>query len=304
MYTESSINDGILFVKAFLSNQLAKLVPKLYVKLTHQTGRGSDESDISQIADYFIKCFHDYQDQLDLDNVGFRKYLKGKVVMEYGPGDILGMALLFYAHGAERVTCIDRFPLSTLSLKNKNVYVHLLNSLNNDERVRAENAFKIKGKPESGFNENIINYKVTKNGLSGEVGKYDLIISRAVLEHVNNLEETMLDIKKCMKHEGVSIHQVDLKSHGLDRYIEYDFLTWPNILYKLMYSHKGFPNRWRVDKYKEISKKINLKIKKLYSTGMLEQEKVKIIYPKLAKDFREISLEELSYQGFWVHFEL
>lgn len=36
----------------------------------------------------------------------------------------------------------------------------------------------------------------------------------------------MLDIQRSMKAGGLSVHQVDLKSHGLDRYAAFDFLTW------------------------------------------------------------------------------
>ena len=36
----------------------------------------------------------------------------------------------------------------------------------------------------------------------------------------------MLDIQRSMKAGGLSVHQVDLKSHGLDRYVAFDFLTW------------------------------------------------------------------------------
>ena len=303
MYTESLGKDALLFAKAFLSNQLAKFAPKLYIKLTHQTGRGEGEEDALQVANYFIKCFCDYRDQIGLNEEGFKECLAGKVVLEYGPGDILGVALLIYAHGAERVCCVDRFPLSKLSSKNIDVYMHLLNSLAKGERERAENAFKEKGNPGSGFNANAIAYNITKDGLSGENGVYDLIISRAVLEHVNDIEETMLDIKRSMKSGGVSIHQVDLRSHGLDRYTDFDFLTWPETIYKLMYSHKGFPNRWRVDKYKEFAERSNLHVKHLSPTGRLEQNKIDIIYPKLAKPFSRTAPEDLSWTGFWMILE-
>jgi len=300
MYTENPGKDVLLFAKAFLSNQLAKFCPKLYVNLTHQTGRGEGEEDALQVANYFIKCFCDYRDQIGLNEDKFKKFLMGKVVLEYGPGDILGVALLIYAHGAERVCCVDKFPLSNLSTKNIDVYMHLLSSLAKGERERAENAFKEKGNPSSGFKANAIAYKVTKDGLSGASKEYDLIISRAVLEHVNNLEETILDIGRSMKGGGLSIHQVDLRSHGLDRYTDFDFLTWPGTIYKLMYGHKGFPNRWRVDKYKELAESSNLHVKDLSPTGRLEHKKIDIIFPKLVKTFSHIAPEDLSWTGFWM----
>lgn len=301
MYTENFKKDVVLFTKAFLSNQIAIVAPKLYVNLTHQTGRGNEEQENSaQIADYFFHCFQDYREQLGLDSEEFSEYLKNKHILEYGPGDILGVALLLYAFGADKMVCIDRFPLSKITDKNIRVYQHILNSLHGDARARAEQAFNETGKIQSGFNPRYIDYKVTKNGLSGDHSAYDLIISRAVLEHVNSLEATMLDIKNGLKSGGISIHEVDLKSHGLDRYTTLDFLTWPTSIYKLMYSHKGFPNRWRIDQYKKLANDSNLSIKKLIPTASAEKEKVRTIYPKVAKEFSQITPEEMSWLGFWM----
>lgn len=297
MYTESPINDIYLFTKALCSNQLARYAPKLYVNLTNQTGRGTGE-EIAEVADYFIRCFQDYRAQIGLNEAEFSDYLTGKSILEYGPGDILGVALLMYAHGAERICCVDRFPLAKLSDKNIQVYTHILNSLDPRKRERANQAFNDNGNPSSGFNPQAICYKVTASGLSGASSEYDLIISRAVLEHVNDLEATMLDIKRSMKADGISIHEVDLKSHGLDRYTAFDFLTWPGILYKLMYNHKGFPNRWRADRYKELAEQSGLHVKELNPTEKLGQEKISVIYPKLAKEFRHLSPDDLSWLGF------
>lgn len=303
MYTENPLKDIILFGHALLSNQLARYAPKLYVRLTHQTGRGEQEGGEADIADYFIECFRDYRRHLGLNDEEVKSYLKNKVVLEYGPGDILGVALLFYASGAKRVHCVDRFPLSRMSEKNVNVYHRLLSSLDGRERQRAENAFRERGKPASGFNHRAIDYRVTRDGLSEGARKYDLIISRAVLEHVNDLEKTMLDIKRGLREGGLSIHEVDLKSHGLDRYTDFDFLTWPKLIYELMYSHKGCPNRWRVDKYRELAERSKLHVKMLTPTGRLDRKKIDVIYPKVAKEFSHITPEELSWQGFWVYLE-
>ncbi len=303
MYTENLMKDAALFGKALLSNQLARFAPKLYVSLTKQTGRGNDEDDTLTVAEYFIRCFREYGEQLGLNEEEFSEYLKGKSVLEFGPGDILGVALLIYAHGAQRVDCVDRFPLSKLSEKNISVYMHILDSLHSDKRERANSAFIEAGNPRSGFNPRAVSYKVTNDGLSGASCEYDLIVSRAVLEHVNNLEETLHDIKRSMKPDGVSLHEVDLRSHGLDRYTDFDFLTWPTMVYKLMYSHKGFPNRWRIDKYKELAGNSKLSIKKISPTGRVGQEKINIISPKVAKEFRHISPDELSWLGFWMMLE-
>lgn len=303
VYTENPARDVGLLCKTVLFNQLAKFAPTLYVNLTRQTGRRKRKEEASQVAEYFHHCVGDYRKQLELDEDAFTKYLQGKTVLEYGPGNILGVALVLYAYGAATVHCVDRFPLSQLSEKNIAIYQHLLNALDQEQRERADTAFREKGNPRSGFHPRAITYSVTPNGLSGAREEYDFIISRAVLEHVNSLEDTMRDMQRSLKTGGLSLHKVDLKSHGLDRYTDFDFLTWPEPLYQLMYSHKGSPNRWRVNTYRELAENLHLRVRKLTPTGQLDQEKLTVIYPKLAKEFKSISREELSWLGFWIHLE-
>lgn len=304
MYSENPIHDVVRVVKAFLSNQLARFAPSIYVKVTHQTGRGEEGGSAKEVADYFAMCVKEYFENLGVAPAEYATYLKGKKILEYGPGDVLGVALLLYAHGADAVHCVDRFPLSRISKKSLGIYWEILNALDADKKARALGAFRESGKPESGFNPDAIVYTVTPDGLSGKKRHYDLIISRAVLEHVNDLEKTIQDISEALNVSGVSIHQVDLKSHGLDRYKPYDFLTWPEILFKLMYSHKGFPNRWRVDKYRELAGKSGLCIRCLIPTGKLEMHEIAFIQPKLARQFRNVPGDELSWLGFWMLLEL
>ena len=302
MNTGNPSQETLYFVKQLLSNQVARFAPGIYTHLTSKTGRGDAGTDPLKTAYYFLQCFRDYQEQLDLPGDTVGDYLQGKEVLEYGPGDTLCMALLLYAYGARRVTCVDRFPLSRLSANNIGAYHHLLNTLPAGPRDRAQSAFKQKNQVTSGFDPAAIAYKVTPNGLAGS-GSYDLILSRAVLEHVNNLEETMRDIKRNLKPGGISIHKVDLKSHGLDRYTDFDFLTRRPLAYRLMYSHKGCPNRWRVNKYRELAKQAGLELRALTPTGHLPPDKVKRIYPQAARQFGNISPDELSWLGFWMTLE-
>jgi len=68
MYTENPARDLALVIRAVLSNQVAKFAPKLYVRLTGQTGRGSEEQTAEQVADYFRRCFDEYRQQLEMKN--------------------------------------------------------------------------------------------------------------------------------------------------------------------------------------------------------------------------------------------
>lgn len=303
MYSENLTKDGFLFLRALLSNQLARLFPSAYLKLIKETGRGSGPENPAQISDYFHACFTDYLGHLGIKLDRANDYLNGKHVLEYGPGNILGVALLFYAYGAQEVHCVDRFSFDLLLKENLEVYKVMINSLKGNEKKRVCSAFNSYGEPESGFDPKKIRYVVTKNGLIGEKDRYDLIISRAVLEHVNDLEKTFLDLSGALKKGGSSIHQVDLRSHNLDRYKEFDFLTVSPLVYRLMFSHKGYPNRWRTDQYRELANRFGLKFVKFEPSGKLDPEKVKIIHPKLAKPFRRLDQDEISWLGFWMIME-
>ena len=300
MYTENRLRDCALFVKAVLSNQLARVSPTLYMRLTHETGRGKTEDSTDEVAAYFSTCFAEYCQRLGWTPEAVAGQLQNKVVLEYGPGDSLGVALLWYAHGAKQVHCVDRFPLQSVSARNAKIYSRLVQGLDGEAQRRANSAFRISGDPSSGFRPEAIEYFVMPDGLIGEGAKYDLVVSRAVLEHVNDLASTMTNIATALHPQGVSIHEVDLRSHGLDRYQPFDFLTWPDFAYHLMFSQKGFPNRWRVDKYRELAAANHLHLTSIEPTMTLSPQQVQRIAPKLANHLRRVSAEELSWMGFWM----
>ena len=287
-------------IKAITTNQIARLAPSLYIKLTKQTGRGSEEESVEQIASYFNRCFSEYFELIPADSNSKENYLAGKNVLEYGPGDVPAVAVLMIAHGAERVTCVDRFPMLSLSVKNTKVLYRLINSLPDEKKKRAESCFRIPGDPSSGFDAGRIMYLVHPRGLSGLKEKADLIISRAVLEHVNDLNETFADMCRALLPDGVAVHQIDLRSHGLHMVNPLDFLTWPEMLYSMMYSQKGVPNRLRIDSYREAVKKNGLKQILMKPVLSADQKDIDEVRPYLAKPFRHISDDDLMCLSFWL----
>lgn len=83
-------------------------------------------------------------------------------------------------------------------------------------------------------------------------------------------------------------------------YKAFDFLTWPETLYKLMFSQKGFPNRWRTNKYREVITQCGLCIVKMESTERLDTDSVALIRPHLDKTLGSVPLDELSWMAFWM----
>lgn len=287
-------------IQAGLTNQIARYAPAFYVRLTGQTGRGSGEDQLGEVGDYFQTCFEDYFEQLGVGKLDRAAYLRGKRILEYGPGDLPGVAILMVAHGADQMVCVDRFPLVRMSPKNVQIAKIMLERLVPPQSDHAKACFKQAAHPEFGFNPHFIDYLVRPSGLSGLSNEVDLVISRAVLEHVNDLPATFRDMYSALKPGGIAIHQVDLKSHGLHRENPLDFLNWPEWLWSLMYSEKGVPNRLRVNAYRDAVAQSGLELLALKPTLLASPDDVRAVRTELAHPFKELSEEDLSWLGFWL----
>src|SRR3569832_1833492 len=161
----------------------ARPAPNSYLRLTGQTGRGAEEETPAEIAAYYRRCFADYLAVLGLAEREARDYFDGKRILEYGPGDMPGMAMLFYAYGAEQVICIDRFPMENWSAKNRAVLTCLCEGLDGAPRQRASEWLRAAAHGSAGSTVGgAISYLVKSSGLSSLKNAVDLVVSRAVLE--------------------------------------------------------------------------------------------------------------------------
>lgn len=300
MFGEHPISDAYRAARAIASNQVARFFPDTYISMTGETGRGREQATAEAVAHYFNTCFDDYLARLGLDRSSAPQYLAGKNVLEYGPGDTPGVALLFVAFGANSATCVDRFALSRLRAFSVEVLQAVLEGLPATARRRADQCFIQTGRVESGFATSHLNYLVRRNGLSGEQANMSLVVSRAVLEHVNDLRATFADMAAAMKPDALALHQVDLKSHGLHQRNPLDFLTWPNWLWNLMYSEKGVPNRLRPDSYRAGASAAGLQIMEMSPTGAVGDDVIREVRPHLAAPFKGLPDEDLACQGFWL----
>ena len=126
--------------KAITTNLLAAMAPGWYSRWTRETGRGLTPMSVDETAAYFIRCVDDYRQRLELDHEAWREFLREKRVLEYGPGDIPGIALLLIGLGARQVICTDRFPLVQTNAFNRQVMERLVDSLDDEARSRAQEA--------------------------------------------------------------------------------------------------------------------------------------------------------------------
>lgn len=304
MYGERPLADAVRAARAIATNQIARFMPAAYVEMTGETGRGRVPMNIAEIARYHERCFDDYLDQLGLDRASAPAALAGRSVLEYGPGDVPGVAMLFVAYGADSVTCVDRFPLARGGELAAQVLSMLLEGLPAAARSRGETCFRRTGDARSGLARDRIRYEVRPDGLFNERAAMGLIVSRAVLEHVNDLPAIFRDMRLALAPDGTAVHLVDLKSHGLHRRNPLDFLTWPDWLWSLMYSHKGMPNRARPQAYRRAARSAGFEILAMTPTGYARPEDLTEIRPRLPRAFRDLPDEELTWLGFWLRCRL
>jgi hypothetical protein len=67
-----------------------------------------------------------------------------------------------------------------------------------------------------------------------------------------------------------------------------------------MYSHKGLPNRLRVDAYRRAAEACGLVLQQLAPTSRATPNDVAEIRPHLAAVFRDVSDDDLQWLGFWM----
>jgi len=300
MYGQRRLADVRWVLRGIVANQVARLFPERYVRMTGQTGRGAGESSARRIADYFWSCFYDYFEILGIPRSDIGGYLSGKTVLEYGPGDVPAVAFLMLAHGADAAVCVDRFELYRPSPATAEVLRLLLEDLEGAARLRGDACFRTPADPASGLRGPRFRYVRHDYGLSGLHGQVDLAISRAALEYANDLSATFADMRAALRADGIAVHKVDLAGQRCDDDHPLSFLTYPRALWSAMCSHKNTVNRWRIDHYRRLLVEHDLKVVSLEPTALADPRLVAEVRPHLASCFRGVSDRDLSWLGFWL----
>lgn len=247
-------------------------------------------------------------------------FLEGKRVLEIGPGDNLGVALAMVGKGAEQVVCFDRFRPFQDADHNEIIYRRLLATMTPFERQRAERSFAEKS-PLS-FRSEVIDYRCDapiETALSD--ARFDVIISRAVLEHVYDLEQSWRSMTRLLAPAGQMWHKVDFRHHGFfGQFHPLFFLTVPARRWEWISSPDPTLNRRLTSDYRRLATESfeyvvvyhthildheeliphsrTLRLGKEFSVADVEQ--VRAIRPRLSAEFRERSEEDLLCSGIFL----
>jgi len=230
---------------------------------------------------------------------------------EFGAGWDLQIPLTFYALGINHQTLIDIRPNIRFELIND--MVNKFNSYHD----RLENKFKM---PFRIFQKNALNnlndldkhfgikyispLDAAKTGLPSK--SFDFISSSLVLEHIpaKDIESIFQENQRLIKPDGIISCFIDLKDHysESDKKINYyNFLKYPEWLWKLANSKIFFQNRLRFPDYMQIFNKVGFEIIE-YNCDEPKEDDYKILKNmKLSKEFKnKYSNMELGIKLAWV----
>lgn len=285
----------------------------------HQSGATLSGFSVEESIDYALGCFEDY---LRYAGVG-PDFVHGKRILEVGPGDSLGVALCFVAHGAASVTALDRFYSARDSEVVSKVHEGLLARLPESGRERArqglEDALSEDGNAAArGPLRYVHGIPIEKATRKLSEGGFDVIVSRAVLEHVYDLRSAWQSMGKLLDDGGEMWHKVDLRAHTM--FVDFHplmFLKFSDTLWKLISSPDPTLNRERRHTYQELCEG-SFPEYRIFTTHLLENDEIlphveeiseaeqfgseelaaiAEIRPRLARRFRDLSDRELLTTG-------
>jgi SAM-dependent methyltransferase len=319
------ISRNLLRWKIVASHIAHNYVMKIRARLAHETRHGATHENwsVDRSVAYVWEVFTDYLAYGELTP----ETLAGKTVLEVGPGDNLGVALLFIAAGAERVYALDKFRTQRNEVKEREVYQALRKRLTGPELARFDSAIDLSSGVQ--FRGDKIQY-VCGCGVEeaeAKLGRHavDLIVSRAVMMELPDSASAFATMDRILRSGGYIVHKIaPLHDYQLFRQSGFhplEFLTIPACLYRRMVSDSGKPNRKLVDFYRATMNHLGYS-SRFHITHVLSSEVkmppgsdlsncpadmcrqaralIEAIRPRLDRPFRHLPTADLMIQDFFL----
>lgn len=240
-------------------------------------------------SEYAIRVFDHH-----VSKMGSREQLRGKTILELGPGDSIASAILSAAYGARAILVdMGRYVRTDLS-----TYIKLEESLTKNgwhppNLAGCTNVDDILRRCNASYMTNGV-----KSLRQIENGSVDCIFSHAVLEHVRKHEflQTMQECRRILRSNGVCSHQVDLRDHldGALNNLRFSERIWES---ELFVTSGFYTNRIRYGQMSEFFREAGFEVR----IDKLERWNVPpILQNRLAPEFKDLTDEELRVSGFSV----
>jgi SAM-dependent methyltransferase len=290
--------------------------------LCHTTRSGSTHSHLnnpSKSIEYINQVFNDYLKYSHLDYSD----LKGSTVLEIGPGDNFGVAMNFLIYGARKVVALDKFFSYRDPIQQCRIYKQLRNVLTYPQSKIFDSILQIKENKFKIISDKLeyIHGKGIEDALSLFPSFYfDIIISRAVLEHVANVLKAIYVMDRLLKPQAIMIHHIDFRDHGIfsaSGMHPLTFLAIPQVIWKQMTLYSGKPNRVRIDYYRRIFSQMNYELSIIPSFFLPEEfhcspptydgkpgkaalTLLRQVYPKLQPEFAKMNKRDLMVSSAFI----
>ncbi len=276
---------------------------------------------LSESLDYINTVFNDYLKYSGIAIEG----LPNKKILEIGPGDNLGVALMFLASGAAQVVSLDKFFSKRDAEQERKIYQELRLQLNNYSRQFFDMAINLDCKIEikSDKLRYIYGHGIEEADNFLEKESFDFIVSLAVLEEIYDydIDAAFIVMDSVLIPGGLMIHNIDFRDYGIfsrGGMHPLTFLTIPDYIYRLMTKNSRKPNRRLINYYRQkmIDLRYDTKLFVTHIVGRKEEvlppkERIELnvdyseatisllnkIRPKLSNRFKDLSDEELMVAG-------
>ncbi|WP_157203955.1 hypothetical protein [Methylomonas methanica] len=167
-----------------------------------------DESKVTLDAEYAVNIAFNYLNAIPSG----KSFIKGKSILELGPGINFATALIMRSWGARSVTVADRFLADFNENYHPKLYREVANILTtldseSDVSILLECA-------KNGYKEELINLLESPLEELQEIEqKFDITLSNAVFEHLYNPRIASKVLYSIMESGAIGIHQVDFRDH-------------------------------------------------------------------------------------------
>ena len=224
--------------------------------------------EVDASVEYIRMVYEDYRRYSGLDTFHGR-------LAELGPGDNCGVALLFLRDGCDSADLLDRFYSKRDPAVQRRIYERLFA----DSPSLAARFAQADPSADDSFPGVRWHYgpSAAAEVFFREHRDFDLIVSRAVLEHLYDPIGAIHDMARALKPGGVMMHAVDLRDHGIfsTRFHELKYLEVPGAIYPHMTRASGGPNRILTPAYREALAEEGLEFRILVAglagSGLLEE---------------------------------
>lgn len=170
--------------------------------------------------------------------------LAGRRILELGPGPTLGSAVLLACAGA-RMSVADRFLSQWDPAFHGPFYAELLRRVLDRGPAYVEPIRRILAVGQ--FEPVLQCYPFGAEQITRIDGQFDGVLSNAVLEHVEDIHATALNLSAKTAPGGLGFHQVDFRDHrNFDRPLEYLTLDAPTFEALRSECHCECGARWRM----------------------------------------------------------